>query len=292
MRKKFLYGLMLGVLLSNPIMAEQENINLDPVLKADVDGLKKLYKWRKFQSLYKINGYPYEKYGFQSRTGSGSGYALENDRRCNLIQVYMEKVFSNKKKEQIKILDVGCDLGYITHCLADRGFKVHGIDNSFRYGAKSEDHIPDLTKIKEKDEDDGPISIARLVAKINGIKNATFSIDDFNMEYVEKMKVKEYDSVVILAVLHDIYRARGFEYTKDLLNKILEKVPVVILEMTEKSKVSENATEGIKKLMEILPENVELFFNNLENIDKVEKVNQEYIKITRPVYILYSKKFK
>lgn len=275
--------------LSGAVKAEKEIENLSPELKSNVEKLKKLYEQRKYQSLYKINGYPYAKYGFESRTGSGSGYALENDRRCYMAQVYMEKIFPTKNPNQIKILDVGCDLGYITNCLADRGFNAHGIDNSFRYGAKKEDHIPDLNKIRESEY--GPIPIAKLVAKINGIKNATFSIDDFNIEYIEKMEPRAYDCVVIFAVLHDIYRARGMEYTQDLLNKLLEKVPVVILEMTEKSKVSDDVSEGIKELMRILPDNVEMFFKNLKNISKVETVDKHYMKLTRPVFILYSNHF-
>lgn len=289
MYKKMFCSFISTFLLCTAVNAEKGAENLNPTLQADVDHLKKLYEWRNYQVLYKINGYPYAKYGFESKAGTGAGYVLENDRRCYMTQVYMEKIFPDKNKDQIKILDVGCDLGYITNCLADRGFKTHGIDNSFKYGAKREDHIPDLNKIRESEY--GPIPIARLVAKINGIKNATFSVDDFNMEYVEKMKPREYDCVVIFAVLHDIYRARGFEYTRNLLNGLLEKVPVVILEMTEKSKISGNESEGIKELMKILPENVEVFFKDLKNTFKVEKVEQNYMKLTRPVYILYSKHF-
>ena len=205
-----------------------------------------------YQSLYKINGYPYKHkdlaYGMTT-------YPLENNIRCFGIKFILEKFLS---KKNIKVIDIGTDTGYISHCLADNGLTVHGVDSNNEVSdcisnmvhtgisnlIRSREKCTDNYNKEYENKETRQIQTANLVKKYNKLKNVTFKSNIVDLNYVKNLKVNQYDSALILSVLHWMNLDFGLKNTKELLNELLKKVPIVIIEATQKTSVPDDGFKG------------------------------------------------
>lgn len=155
----------------------------------------------------------------------------------SLLQVYLQKVeyyqplynfpfIANKKParacidradlifEQIKswgpggrILDIGCSLGFFTYYFASRGYSAHGID------ANADN-----------------ISVCRLLQDVNNLP-VTFSPQELSNEFVNKLSVNQYDIAFLFSLLHHVIHAKGLEYVQDLMSSLLDKIPILFVEL-------------------------------------------------------------
>ena len=136
--------------------------------------------------------------------GVGQPQRDTND-RCEAKYNYF-----SKDVDSIRMLDVGCYFGYLSFYLADRGAKVTGWDNN------------ELN-----------IQIANQAQSITGI-TCNFQTKEFGDESIGNIGKSEYDVVFILSVLHWIIALRGLDYVQDLMKELLDKVPLVIVELAQK----------------------------------------------------------
>ena len=124
--------------------------------------------------------------------------------RATTIEDYLKE---DIKLKSLNILDVGSNMGYMDLYFGALGSKTHGID----YNADN-------------------IEMSRLIAKINKLQNVKFDVSEFTAEYVENMDYS-YDVAFLFSMLHHIIPFKGIEYTQDLMVNLLNKVPLVFVEL-------------------------------------------------------------
>lgn len=124
--------------------------------------------------------------------------------RCRAIESYLGKVPGTY------LLDIGASLGYVCYYFTDRGAVCEG----WEYNPKNTE-------------------AARLIGEINGIATAvkTKSLDD---ETVKTIQPGDFDVVTILNVFHHTIHYNGLEYTQKLVKELIERVPVMIVELAKK----------------------------------------------------------
>jgi O-antigen chain-terminating methyltransferase len=109
-----------------------------------------------------------------------------------------------------RILDIGSSLGYMDFFLADRGAHTEGWD----FRAEN-------------------VEVARQVGAINGIP-AKFRTKPLDQDTVQTVHGGDFDVVLLLSVLHHIIHFQGLETAKQLVAQLLDRVPVLIVELAEK----------------------------------------------------------
>lgn len=303
--KKFIFvkRFFLSVFLANFLnLAFCNDLTLDQAIEKI-----KLLGGTHYQSLYKITGYPYSNPNMPSVWSNS--YPLENNTRCSGISFILEKYFSNKPKKDIKVLDIGTDTGYISHCLADRNLTVHGVDSNNQLSncisqekeLKKNISNQELKNIQKNcksmwsnsfsGKESWQIKAANIVKDYNKLDNVTFETNIVDLEYVKNLKPGQYDSALFLSVLHWLNLDFGFDTTKEILNELLKKIPIIIIEATKKEKPTGGSVKVIQSLME-LPENNEEFFKDLSNLSHYEIIPKSFMPVSRTVYILFSKPLK
>ncbi|PID32328.1 hypothetical protein CR970_00990 [Candidatus Saccharibacteria bacterium] len=158
----------------------------------------------------------------------------------------------------LRVLDVGCYFGFLTFYLAERGACAEGWDNNALN-----------------------IEIATRTQDINGI-NASFSLREFSPEAIKAIPRGKYDVVLIYSVLHWLIALYGLEYVQKCMKLLMDRVPVVILELAQKG---EDASLYWDKAV---PEN-DLDILKLVDGYSVEKVGEFPTHLSakyRPVYVV------
>ncbi len=188
-------------------------------------------------------------------SGFGEGQRGTKD-RCEAIYKY----FSNDV-DGMRILDVGCYAGYATFYFADRGAHTVGTDN------RSEN-----------------IEICNLTKEITGVP-AEFKVEEFSPESIKLIKPGAYDAVMILSVLHWTIHDNGLKYVQKCMADLLEKVPMVIVELAQKGED--------KKLYwdKAMPKNDLDIFAKAKDI-KIEKIGTFPTHLSdkrRPIYVVTKK---
>jgi|SaaInlStandDraft_6_1057023.scaffolds.fasta_scaffold29851_2 SAM-dependent methyltransferase len=95
----------------------------------------------------------------------------------------------------LSCLDVGCNEGYFTFRMSQRGGFCHGID-------------------KGRNE----IMIADGLAKINNINNVSFSNAEIDVDYISGLP--HYDVIIFMSVFHHIARHNGLEYAEEFMSAL------------------------------------------------------------------------
>lgn len=113
-----------------------------------------------------------------------------------------------------RVLDIGSSLGYMSFHLADRGARVTGWDLS-----------------------PANVLVARAVGEINGLP-VTFLPRELSHESVTAVAPGEYDAALVLAVLHHIIHFSGLRYAQELVRELVDRVPVLYLELAVKGEDS------------------------------------------------------
>lgn len=161
-----------------------------------------------------------------------------------------------------RILDVGCNLGYFSFYFAQRDYLVTGIDSDKHH-----------------------IAVCNGVKRINKLP-VQFLTQEFSIDFIDEIPEHAYDVAFIFSELHHIVYTQGIDYVKTLLEKLLDKIPIVFVELALK----DEKTQAPWRVY--LPD---------EAISIFEKCNHTTIKllgyslthlseVARPVYLLQKKK--
>lgn len=125
----------------------------------------------------------------------------------NRADTVLQYLKNNSKGKSLNILDIGSSIGYMDLYFGESGHKTYGIDTN-----------------------DNNVKISRLLAKFNQLDNVKFDVKEFNKEFVNEIDYS-YDVAFIFSVLHHVIKERGLEYTQDLMVSLLDKTPLIFVEL-------------------------------------------------------------
>lgn len=161
----------------------------------------------------------------------------------------------------MKILDIGSSLGYISFFLADRGATVQGWEASPQNA-----------------------EVARLIGHINGVP-VDFLTRELNKDSANQLKPDYFDAVIVLSVFHHIIRFQGLKATQEIVRILLEKVPVMIVELAKKGEDSKLPWDKSQPEDEL-----EIFAGLDVKITKIGSFGNHLSSKERPLYVVESKK--
>ena len=126
--------------------------------------------------------------------------------RVKVIENYFDKDVFN-----LRILDIGSSLGYFCFYLADRGAFVDGWESiEMNY------HVSNLVK------------------QINQINSANFYLRTLDRDTIKNIPNDNYDCVLALSIFQHINNLYGLNYCQDLIQTLLEKSPILIVELANR----------------------------------------------------------
>lgn len=162
----------------------------------------------------------------------------------------------------LRILDIGSSLGYMCYYFADRGAKAEG------WEARVEN-----------------AEVSRLIGDINGIP-IDIKTKLFDDKTVETIRTGQYDTVFILSVLHHIIYYNSLEYTQKLMKELLQRVPLVIVELAKKGEDRKLFWDKAQ------PKDELAVFDLIKDdiiIEKLAEFPNHLSKKTRPLYAIRAK---
>jgi len=190
-------------------------------------------------------------------TGVIESPARGSNERARAIANWLQPVAGQR------ILDIGSSLGYFSFYYADRGAGVEGWENNPKNA-----------------------EVAKRIGELNGI-SVNFKSKEFNQETVLTIQPGEFDTALVLSVFHHIIYFHGLKYTQELVKELLDRVPVLIVELAKKgenSKLRWNKAQPKNELdiFELVKDNV--------TIKKIGDFHNHLSKNTRPIYVIENKK--
>ena len=112
---------------------------------------------------------------------------------------------------ELRLVDFGSALGYFVFYFADRGVQAEGVESV-----------------------ENNVAVAEAVRRINGLP-CSFRCAELTVEYARGIRPDQYGVGLILSVLHHIIHLRGLAYAQELVGELLERVPVLILELAHRN---------------------------------------------------------
>ncbi|SOD93753.1 phosphotransferase [Blastococcus haudaquaticus] len=125
--------------------------------------------------------------------------------RCRAI----ENHFGGRVRGK-RLLDVGSSLGFVCYWFADRGMVTEGWEGN---PANAE--------------------VAQLIGELNGVPSR-IRTQLFDADSVATIGPGQFDVVTLLSVLHHVVYHQGLEQTQVLMRDLLQRVPVLVLELARK----------------------------------------------------------
>lgn len=177
--------------------------------------------------------------------------------RCRAIESYLRPVAGKR------ILDIGSSLGFFSYYFADRGAVVQGW----------EAHPKNA-------------EVARKIGELNGI-HVDFKTKEFSSETVDTIPSATFDAAFILSVFHHIIRYNGLEYTQHLVKALLDRVPIMIVELAKKGEDPSLPWDASQ------PEDELAIFDLVKDEVEIKKLGdfQNHLSDkTRPIYAIQKKK--
>lgn len=170
--------------------------------------------------------------------------------RCELLATELAADIKN-----VRILDVGCSMGYISLYLADRGATVTGVD-----------YLP------------ANIDFCRQLAKTASIK-AEFKEQEFS-KVSDDLVEGQYDVALIFSVLHHVVHLHGLAATRKMMATFLDKCDAIYVELARKSENVDFAW------LQSLPENELDIFAGIKDIEITKLAELPALNgvVTRPLY--------
>jgi O-antigen chain-terminating methyltransferase len=162
-----------------------------------------------------------------------------------------------------RVLDIGSSLGYFSFFMADRGAVVEGWEENVRNA-----------------------EAARLIGELNGI-GVDFKTKEFNVDTVKTIRSNEFDVALLLSVVHHIIRFNGIEPTKKLIKDLMDRVPVLVVELAKKGENPSLVWDSAQPKDEL--EIFELVKDDIE-IEKIGDFKNHLSNKTRPLYLISKKK--
>jgi 2-polyprenyl-3-methyl-5-hydroxy-6-metoxy-1,4-benzoquinol methylase len=157
-----------------------------------------------------------------------------------------------------KILDIGSSLGFVSFYFADRGAVVEGWEANYTNA-----------------------EVSRLISELNNI-SVTFKTQEFNLNSINFIKKGDFDIVFIFSVLHHVTYYQGLNTTKELMKRLIDTVPVLIVELARKGDRSKHARTNKSQ-----PENELEIFDLIKDYVTIKKLGEfEAFKKPRPIYII------
>lgn len=162
-----------------------------------------------------------------------------------------------------RILDIGSSLGYFCFYLSDRGV---------------------ITEGWESNEDNCQVS--RIVQEINGL-DAKFKVKELNEETIDSIPHNQHDAILVLSVFHHIIRFQGLAQTKMLVKKLMDRSPIMIVELARKGEDpklpwDKSQPQNELEIFDLVKEDV--------TIHKIGDFPNHLSKKTRPLYVIQKKK--
>ena len=178
-------------------------------------------------------------------------------RKCRDRAVTIESALA-PLGEGFRLVDFGSSLGYFPFYFADRGAIATGMD------------------IKPENT-----AVAQATAQLNGL-DATFRTGALDLETVEAISPGEYDAALLLSILHHITHRQGLDYVRQLLSKLLDRVPNLILELAHRDEDVRFAWR------QSLPEDPLEILSACGDVEVRPLANfQSHLsKVTRPMYLV------
>ncbi len=188
-------------------------------------------------------------------TGLIKNPARQSDDRCRAIYDALGDVSG------MNVLDIGSSLGYNSFYLADRGAHVEGWDYNL---------------------DNAEIS--RQVSAITGIR-ANFLTKELNKETVSTIPDDYFDVVMVLSVFHHTIALQSLEQTKFLVKELLNRSPVMIVELAKKGEDKNLYWDKSQ------PDNELEIFDGLDvDIKEIGKFSNHLSSNKRALYLIERKK--
>lgn len=178
--------------------------------------------------------------------------------RCTAINAYFKGSVRG-----LRMLDVGSSLGYVCFYFADRGATTTGWELSPKNS-----------------------EVTRLASEINGIKTS-IKTKKLDLESVQTIEPGAYDVVTILSVIHHIIHHQGLENTKRLMKELLNKTPVLIVELAKKGEDKSLFWDKSQPANEL-----EIFdlVKDTVTITKIGEFGNHLSDNLRPLYVVSKKK--
>lgn len=148
---------------------------------------------------------------------------------------YLAKEFGDDVRN-LRILDVGSSMGYLTLFFAKRGARTSGFD----YNQPN-------------------IDFCKTLARIHGL-SSDFTFGTFGLDYCRSLRKGRYDVVFLFSVLHHVVQLHGIEKTRQMMDELLDKTDTLYVELALKS---ENVPFPWKQS---LPENELDIFSNHDSL--------------------------
>lgn len=178
--------------------------------------------------------------------------------RCKVIEKALGDVTG------LRMLDIGSSLGYVSYYFADRGASVEGWDSNL-----------------------DNVETTRLVGDLNGISNVHFKYKELNSETISTIPGGEFDVAFVLSVFHHVIYFQGMEKTKELARELLNRVPVVIVELAKKGEDTKLRWDKAQP-----DDELEIFSGLDVHIEKIGDFHNHLSDKTRPLYVISRKKEK
>ncbi len=206
------------------------------VLKKSVESVEA------YQPIYNISGIN------ESRRNTGD--------RANAIYNYFKKDVS-----ALKVLDIGCSLGFIDFYLSDRGAEVEGWD----YSANN-------------------INVCKSIQDINGLP-VKFKVKSLTTDTSMSINPGQFDVVIILSVIHHLITHQGLKETQKILSDLLDRIPILVVELAKKG---EDKNLFWDKYMP--KDELDVFINKEHlNIEKIGEFDTHLSRKKRPLYVITKK---
>lgn len=211
--------------------------------------LKLLNKVEFYQPLYGI------KFPTTYKPSNAIKRAGTSEDRAETIHEYLKADIQYKK---LNILDVGSSLGYMPLYFGNLNNIVLGIDNNANN-----------------------VAVSNFLKTLNNNPDITFKLANFDQEYINKMPYS-YDITFIFSVLHHIIYQKGLEYTQNLMNDLLDKTPILFVELAIKEE------EVTAPWRSALPDNPLDIFAKCKNIhvEKLGEFGTHLSNVKRPLYVV------
>lgn len=192
----------------------------------------------------------------------GCEHLFENSPRANLLEdTYrlIAKQFGDVvQPQQIRIVDVGCNAGYMALKLSEKFPSTIGIDIN-------------ATSIR----------LCRTVSAFKKAHARFLHADLLDLIDAGKADLENVDCILLLNVVHQFIFSRGLEYTKHLIAKIVASVDYVFIELATKDDYIQHGKDHL------LPK------NPAEVLDMCSDCTVELIRSAkRPFYLIKRKKIR
>jgi SAM-dependent methyltransferase len=128
---------------------------------------------------------------------------------CEIIRAEFSQVL---RKDQVRILDVGCNLGYVSFNLAAAGFNAVGVDI-----------------------DPANIRFCQTLARYNGSSARFEAMDFFGVAESRDADWENLDCLLLLNVVHQLIFSQGLHYATMMLGRLAKRVDVVFIELARKA---------------------------------------------------------